>query len=203
MLTNKLNVVSAAVPTATNQEAELIAVLKSSDASLKDKWDACRNLALVGTDEAIETLAGMLGEDERVSHYARYALEPIPSPKVDQALRDALGKVKGTPLVGVIGSIGVRRDAKAVDSLVKFLSDNNPQVAQAAARALGSIGTGDGACLVGPFAMVRDAHSRGSISRRQTTEAGGGDVAGTGRELSCNWVATGFDSSSRERSRLR
>ncbi len=145
MLTNKLNIISAAVPTATKQEAELIAVLKSSDASLKDKWDACRNLALVGTDEAVGTLAGMLGEDERVSHYARYALEPIPSPKVDQALRDALGKVKGTPLVGVIGSIGVRRDAKAVDSLVKFLSDSNPQVAQAAARALGSIGTGGAA----------------------------------------------------------
>jgi len=145
MITNKLNVVSAAVPTATDQEAKLIAVLKSSDASLKDKADACRNLALVGTEEAVEPLAAMLGEDERVSHIARYALEPIPSPKVDQVLRDALGKVKGTPLVGVIGSIGVRRDAKAVDSLAKFLKNDNPLVAQAAARALGSIGTGDAA----------------------------------------------------------
>ena len=46
---------------------------------------------------------------------ARYALEPIPDPSVDDALRDALGKLKGRLLVGVIGSLGVRRDAKAVD----------------------------------------------------------------------------------------
>ena len=46
---------------------------------------------------------------------ARYALETIPDPSVDDALRDALGKLKGRPLLGVIGSLGVRRDAKAVD----------------------------------------------------------------------------------------
>ncbi len=72
---------------------------------------------------------------------ARYALEPIPDPAVDDALRDALGKLKGRPLVGVIGSIGVRRDVKAVDPLCKLLKDPDADVAQAAARALGSLGT--------------------------------------------------------------
>ena len=72
---------------------------------------------------------------------ARYALEPIPDPAVDSALRDALGKLKGRPLIGVIGSIGVRRDAKAVDLLCRLLKDNDADVAQAAARALGSMGT--------------------------------------------------------------
>ena len=63
-------------------------------------------------------LAALLG-DEKLAHMARYALEPIPDPAVDAALRDALGKLKGRPLVGVIGSIGVRRDAKAVERLCR------------------------------------------------------------------------------------
>ena len=72
---------------------------------------------------------------------ARYGLEPIPDPAVDAALRDALSKLKGRPLIGVIGSLGVRRDAKAVEPLSGLLKDKDADVAQAAARALGSIGT--------------------------------------------------------------
>jgi HEAT repeat protein len=43
-------------------------------------------------------------------------------------------------LVGVVGSIGVRRDTKAVGLLTKLLHDPDNDVAQAAARSLGSIG---------------------------------------------------------------
>ncbi len=127
------------VPPATKeQEAKLIAVLKSN-ASQKEKVDACRQLAVIGTKDAIAPLAALLA-DEKLSHMARYALEPIPDPAVDEALRDALGKLKGRPLVGVIISLGVRRDAKAVPALGKMLRDSDADVAQAAARALGSIG---------------------------------------------------------------
>ena len=93
-------------PSATQeQEAKFIAVLKSDDAPLKDKVDACRELAIIGTKNAVPTLAALLG-DEKLSHMARYGLETIPDPSVDEALRDALGKLKGRPLVGVIGSVG-------------------------------------------------------------------------------------------------
>ena len=107
-----------------DQEAKLIAVLKS-DAPRKAKADACRELARVGTQEAVAPLAALLCNEE-LSHMARYGLEPIPDPAVDTALRDALGKVKGRLLVGVIGSIGVRRDPKAVPPLVKRLGDPMP-----------------------------------------------------------------------------
>jgi len=119
-------------------EAKLIAVLKS-DASHKEKADACRQLAFIGTKDAVSPLAALLG-DGKLSHMARYALEPIPDPSVDEVLRDVLGKLKGGPLVGVIGSIGVRRDAQAVPALRKVLQDPDAEVAQAAARALGKIG---------------------------------------------------------------
>ena len=125
-------------------ESKLIAVLKSADASQKDKMDACRQLAIIGGKDSIAPLAALLG-DEKLSHMARYALEPNPDPAVNEALRYALGKVKGGPLVGVIGSIGVRRDAAAVPALAQHLNDSDPVVARAAARALGSIGNAQAA----------------------------------------------------------
>jgi PBS lyase HEAT-like repeat len=123
----------------TPTEAELIKVLKSSS-SMKEKADACRQLATVGTRAAVPVLAELLA-NEKLAHMARYALEPIPDPSVDEALRAALGKLKGRLLVGVIGSIGVRRDGQATDGLARRLADPDPSVAQAAARALGRIAT--------------------------------------------------------------
>jgi HEAT repeat protein len=126
-------------PSAKEQEAKLIAVLKS-DAPQKDKADACRELARKGGKDAVAPLAALLG-DEKLAHMARYGLEPNPDPAVDEALRDALDKLHGRLLVGVIGSVGVRRDAKAVDKLISLLNDKDGQVARAAARALGRFGT--------------------------------------------------------------
>jgi len=132
------------VTTATHsfaQEAELLTVLRS-DATLQEKSAACRQLARVATKKAVPTLAALLG-DEKLSHMARYALEGIRDPSVDDALRDALGKVQGQPRLGVIGSLGARRDAKAVDALAGLLKETD--AAQAAARALGNIGTPEAA----------------------------------------------------------
>ena len=74
---------------------------------------------------------------------ARYGLQSIQDPAVDEVFRKALGTLKGRPLVGVIGSIGMRKDAKAVESLASLLKDANQEVAEAAARSLGKIGTGE------------------------------------------------------------
>jgi HEAT repeat protein len=125
-------------------EPKLIATLQNAGASQKDKVDACRQLAIIGGTDSIAPLAALLG-DEKLSHNARYALERNPDPAVDEALRDALGKVKGRPLVGVITSIGVRRDAKAVPAMAKLLSDPDAMVGKATARAIGSIGTSEAA----------------------------------------------------------
>jgi HEAT repeat protein len=128
-----------AQPTTKDQVAKLTAVLKS-DAPQKEKADACRELARIGTKDAVAPLAALLS-DEKLSHMARYGLETIPDPSVDKALREAAGKLQGRMLVGVVGSLGVRRDTKAVKVLTKLLHDSDNDVAQAAARALGSIGT--------------------------------------------------------------
>jgi HEAT repeat protein len=131
--------------TAASQEQvyKLIATLKS-DATQKEKADACRQLGVIGTRDAVPALASLLG-DEQLSHMARYALETIPDPTVDEAFRSALVQLHGRPLIGVITSIGVRHDALAVSQLSILLYGADPGVAQAAAGALGFIGTSNAA----------------------------------------------------------
>ncbi|MEN6337413.1 MAG: HEAT repeat domain-containing protein [Phycisphaerales bacterium] len=124
---------------AKGDEPKLIAVLKDSGAPLKTKIDACRQLAIVGSKDSIAPLAALLG-DEQLSHMARYALQTNPDPAVDEALRAALGTVKGKPLVGVIHTVGFRRDAKAVGTLASLVNSGNAMVVGAAGRALGDIG---------------------------------------------------------------
>jgi HEAT repeat protein len=118
--------------------SRLAGVLKSG-APRGAKDCACRQLSVIGTADEVPTLAELLA-DENLSHMARYALERIPGPAAPEAIHQALGKVKGKLLVGMINSLGNRRLASAVDDLAKLLADSDPAVAQAAAAALGKIG---------------------------------------------------------------
>jgi len=126
-------------PPAEGNETQLIAVLES-DAPLFDKAKTCQQLAVIGTKKAVPVLAKLLPNEE-LSHYARFGLEPIPDPSVDKALRDAMGKLEGGLLVGVINSIGMRRDAKAVADLKGLMGNSDKAVAAAASAALGRIAT--------------------------------------------------------------
>jgi HEAT repeat protein len=127
-----------AAGSAKDQERALIQVLQS-DAPPDQKAITCKKLAIYGTDEAVPALAPLL-EDERLASWARIALEAIPGSAPDEALREAAGKLHGTLLVGVINSIGVRRDAGSVRLLTRELKDPDAQVASAAAVSLGKIG---------------------------------------------------------------
>lgn len=120
------------------KENDLIAVLQS-DAPKGDKAITCKQLAIYGTEQAVPDLAPLLADKELAS-WARIALEAIPGPAADAALRNAMGKLQGRLLVGTINSISVRRDVKAVGALVQKLGDSNTSVASAAAVALGHIG---------------------------------------------------------------
>lgn len=120
-------------------QAGLLATLQKPDVSYEQKAAACRELAHVGDKNAVPVLAGLLG-DEKLGHMARYALEPIPDPSVDKALLDALVKLNGKLKTGVISSLGARRCAGAVDPLAGLLRHEDPQIACAAAGALGNMG---------------------------------------------------------------
>jgi|HubBroStandDraft_6_1064221.scaffolds.fasta_scaffold234734_2 HEAT repeat protein len=130
-------------------ENRLIAALKG-DLSRDAHGYVCRKLAIVGTAAAVPTIAGQLGDKDH-SHMARYALERINAPEAGAALREALGTANGTQKLGVIGSLGSRRDAAAVPPLSKLLPTDDPAVARSAALAMGAIGTAEAASALQSF----------------------------------------------------
>ena len=117
----------------------LIRVLTDAGSQEFKKAKACQRVGELGAKEAVPVLATLLA-DEHLSVYARYGLEPIADPSADEALRAALSKLKGKQLIGVINSIGKRRDAKAGPSLAGMIYSADADVANAAAAALGSLG---------------------------------------------------------------
>jgi len=116
-------------------------LLTDKDATKDAKRFVCRQLALIGAAEDVPALAALL-TDPDLSHMARYALERIPGPEATAALVSALPKTPGPLRVGIINSLGERRDPAAVPALIPFLrTPQDAETARAAAAALAKIGT--------------------------------------------------------------
>ncbi len=125
-------------PQALTRIQQRLLELLRSDATLAGKQFVCKQLGIYGTEEAVPTLAAML-TDAATSDMARYALERIPGAAADEALRKALPKARGEVKVGIINSLGQRRDSQSVTALRSLVYDANAATAMAAVAALGRI----------------------------------------------------------------
>ena len=123
---------------AADVELRLLSVLQSG-ASIEAKQFVCRQLRLVGSDSSVLFLGRMLN-DPKLGHMARQALEAMPSAAASAALRQALHTTRGDLLVGVINSLGERRESTSVSALTAQLDSRDVAVVQAAISALGKIG---------------------------------------------------------------
>jgi len=114
---------------------------------------AVRNYALellgvAGGDEAVPTLAGLLGDAE-VGEMARWALERIPGNAACEALTDAIEKTRLVCFrAALIKTVGVKKYAGAVPVLIKQAKDGNVAVRMEAVDALGRIGDAAGELAV-------------------------------------------------------
>jgi len=147
-------------------EQELIPILRP-DAPAAERALACKHLSVHGSSDAVPDLARLLA-DQRLVSWARIALKVIPGAAADEALRKASDSLRGKLLVGAINSIGVRRDAQAVDLLTARVRDQDAEVASAAAVALGRIGNAAAAkslrqTLAGAPVKVRSAVAEGCV----------------------------------------
>jgi HEAT repeat protein len=152
--------------TAQDKERALIQTLQS-DAPASDKAMACKQLSVYGSQQAVPELAKLLS-NEQLASWARIALEAIPGPAADEALRNAASSLQGRLLVGTINSIGVRQDAAAVNVLASPLKSQDAEVASAAAVALGRIGNAAATkllrgSLAGSTAEVRSSVAEGLV----------------------------------------
>ncbi len=120
--------------------APALLALLATDAGTELKGRACRQLSIVGGPDAVPTLAGFLA-DEKISVFARSALESINDPAAGTALIKALPTLEGALLAGAIDSLGVRREASAVPALKTLAYDADRGAGPEAVSALGRIGT--------------------------------------------------------------
>lgn len=139
----------------SRDEQQLLNILKSG-APLQEKDAACAELKRIGTARSVPALAELL-TDALLSHSARYALESMPAPEAGLALIEALDKTTGLTLAGVIHSLGRRREAAGIPKITGFLAAPDPNVASAAAAALGRIGGAQSVSAL--FAALLNIHA--------------------------------------------
>ena len=118
-------------------EQEMITFL-SSGATFAGKQFVCEQLSIIGTEKSVPVLTELLSEDQ-TSDIALFAMQRIPGPEVDTALRESLPNVSRDAAIGIINSLGERKTVKAVGALDKLISDTDPQIARSAVVALGKI----------------------------------------------------------------
>jgi len=118
-------------------ENEFVSLLQS-DTTPAGKGFICRELSIIGTGRSVPVLVGMLTEPE-TSDMARYALERIPDPAVDDALRATLPKSTGNERIGIINALGMRGDRKSVAVLKDMIDSSETTTAAAVVSALGRI----------------------------------------------------------------
>lgn len=122
-------------------EDSLIAMVTAKEAMQEVKAFACRMPQQIGTEKCIPAVAGLLTDDV-LSHYARLVLQRTGNPKADAAMRDALDSAPDKVKVGLMGSLGARRDEQAFKQISKLTASTDPAVATSRlfmALAMGSL----------------------------------------------------------------
>jgi HEAT repeat protein len=130
-------------------ERRLVGIL-GTDAPDAAQSFVCRKLSIIGTESSVAALAALL-DNRQLAHMSRYALERIPGPAAAVALREALPRVEGSLKIGVISSLGARRDEASLDAIVALLHDAETPVAASCAAALGAIGSSAASKALGDF----------------------------------------------------
>lgn len=123
-------------PLRADLEKRLSSVLAAGPSRAAKEY-ACRKLSMIGGAASVPALAALLADKDN-SHMARFALERIEAPEAVEALRRALDTVSGDLRIGMVSSLGARRDAASVPALAKLLGGEE-KLAAAAAEALGMI----------------------------------------------------------------
>ncbi len=118
-------------------ELKFLAFLKT-DATLAAKDFVCKQLSVAGSEASTPALAAML-QDPRTADMARYALERIPAPPWIARCVSPLGKTSGKARIGIVNTLGIRRDPASVAALRPLALGPQADEASAALFALAQI----------------------------------------------------------------
>ena len=141
----------------------IVALVQNPKTKLSVKQFLCRQLERLATPKHMPLLRKLF-DDPVTQEFARRVLEKVPGDEAAAVLRGGLAKCKGRTLIGCVNSLGVRRDPKAVADLAKLVTAKDAAVGQAAARALGKIGTTEAATALAKV-KAKDARLADAVAR--------------------------------------
>jgi HEAT repeat protein/regulator of RNase E activity RraB len=144
--------------------ASRLAEILDSDVSFATRQFICQQLRVIGNEEQIPVLTKLLLEEEN-TNIAVFALETMPSLKVDETFRNSLTILKDKDKIAVINALGERKNNNSISVLTPLLSDADMEIAEAAALALGKIGTFDSGMEIKKAMDKADGEWRSNIAK--------------------------------------
>lgn len=152
-------------------EARLVDVLKANGVSAAAKEFAGNQLYRLCDEDTIPAFRDLLKRSDAWD-IARKGLEQINHPKAEDALIEGLENADGKVAIGIMESLGNRRDPKAANALRRWAKAGNIAETEAALTALGKI--------PGPEAMQELDWCRVNLTRPMRPAA-------TQAYLQCGW----------------
>jgi type 1 glutamine amidotransferase/HEAT repeat protein len=119
-------------------ESKLLVALAAAETKYAGKQFVLRMLRRIGSGKCVPALEKLL-VDKELAHNARWALERLPAAEASAALRRALPGAKGELKIGVVGSLGIRKDTRSIGAISNLLGGES-KLSLAAIKALGRIG---------------------------------------------------------------
>jgi HEAT repeat protein len=151
------------VPGQLKQVEDKLCGFLESGVSPAAKDAASRELGLIATERSVPALSRLLAHRE-TAEIARRIRERIPGDKADTTLRKALLSSYGDSRIGIINTLAMRGDSRAVPQL-RRLMDAGGVESQAAIMALGSIATPAAVQALKAARNNADARRRSAVSR--------------------------------------
>jgi HEAT repeat protein len=132
--------ISSDVGARRDAASRLLAVFREEGTPDAAKQFIAEQLRRLAGPRHVAALSDLV-RDARTQRFAIQTLIAIPGAKADRALRRALDSLSGRSLRTTVQAIGRRGDGEAVSPLTPFLQSDDRATANAAAYALGAIGT--------------------------------------------------------------
>ncbi|MBM3289953.1 MAG: ThuA domain-containing protein, partial [Candidatus Hydrogenedentes bacterium] len=104
-------------------ERRLMTILQTAS-TLEARQFAAKHLRLIGAEACVPALAALLAHNDTADD-ARYALETLPFPAAGDALREALRNTADPAPVGIVNSLGERREPASVPLVAAYLKSKD------------------------------------------------------------------------------
>ncbi len=122
--------------------AQLVALLDGRRANI-EKVTALRHLSLVATVDDVAAIAKLIDDDELFEE-AVFCLERIPGKTSEEALLAALPRASDEHKARILAALGHRRAEEAMPACLQAMRSSNLDLAMAAMKAAGRIGSRTG-----------------------------------------------------------